>query len=1344
MSTCRKRIMAVWAAAALLAAGLAVRLPLAGAEGWKLDETLALEGVDEAKKEERLADLKAGQEAMQSATITFVKTGTDGKAADTDLTQALYNYNDYAPGVSGGPVTGYWMLLDRYMGMSTDTTMAVSGNGGVLFNPTTSNHYVTVEWNVETRRFEVTGSYEQGARRVLSIPRYGFVLVQYNTFANNYSTFFRNLAPGTEVRVNMDDMVEVIRQRVLKKFPTNADVGFETYEQMLLRATPEQAEEIKAGTRRLRVSDVTISTVDEYVDQTAGAVAELTGSPLTFSPEVSNAAMGIDEIGIYDANMPAGTKLPTSSRGFYIPLAPVEGNPGVYEVQDYKAPTCLGGGAVAPTVDSIPENGYLLCMTHFLSAYIFTGYNNTSGRIGSQRADERLYPDITKYFAPGKQFRITKDAASSEAQTDVNVIVGDTKYDVQPVQYRDDLTAADVQKADAFTAVSATGSSQWTPAFSADNTTEAVVVGGVIVSFGTSAGTYIPANGYVLSASGSKKAALDACEPGDMVTFLNVAKPEFTEDQVLFRGEQLLYDNKNVERPEDGVVLYDGTDGKDATGTEMGGFEVAFGWDGGVVSVGGNNSAIPEGGYVLSAGSQAAAALQAIDFTGFRAVLHEEKTTVSLYRSPTMAAEAWGQLIEAQEKSLEDARIQLLDLPYEDIESALSAATSKLDALNALQDPGADEAKKSAYFTAITAAQNDMEAALDVVARLFIPTAVVESRAVWVQPNEKNEDEVRALLQSIKDANLNTVYVGAWQAGYTSYPSANKELEQMPALDGFDALGAYVEIGHELGLEIRAWVDGLRLAVADRALNLKDPAAYLAAAHPEWLLISRNGNDAAVQGEQSVYYLDPTGRESTALLSYIYAEIANKYDVDGMVIDSLLFPENGTAGADGLVNDFGFNEGIMDAYTEAYGTLPFLIDSAHEEWAQWQAFKATCVNELVYRLTAELKSLRPDLKISAIVSNDFSGMAAARAQDAMDWVEKGYIDELIPLGAYLDTTSLGQAAEIADSQMEGGASLTMGLVVGDLSADNLEQQIQGLRALGFTGTALYGYTELNQGGHLKALAQGVYRQAAQALPENLKDSVPAVLAEIQHRLGEIYAVYDSANEAQYTALSNRVKELEDSLEGVSYDAEGLEALREQVAELDSAVQEAGVAEAAKTAIGSDLEELAGWLEQAGKRLASWASAELKDLSVSLALEGSDAPEPDSTYALQVYGTVEKDGADIMVRLAPGQYSVEKLAGDFTVSDGLVTVGEDAGIRMRIRVADGYRLAVADSDMAVQLSYTGQSGESVIPPPADDAGDGEDDIPDTGVQAVWPGLLLLSILSLAVCGLVVARKRHDLT
>lgn len=1319
MKGSKKRIFALLSVVCLLITGICAALPVSA------------------------EDYVGSGAPMESATITFVKTDNTGNVAEDDLSQTLHNYNDQNGRSNGkGTGSGYWVLLDRFVGMTS------WGIKDQWFTPTSANNALVVEWNTDTCRFEVTEKYlaDNTNRRLLTIPRYGFVLYQYNTFGTPQKdkTFFTNLAIGTEVKINLDDLMAKINTR-------QTVFSYETYEQMILRSTAEQIEQLKAGTRTLmQVEEITISSVDSYTNAHKDK-AGLTGSPISFHPDTYNNTIFDDEIGLYDSKVADSVTFPTSVRAFYIPLAPVAGETDVYEIQSYTMPKWDGMAAVTPLGKAdIPEGGYLLCMRHFMSSYIkFYSANFTE-----KQTSIFQYADLRNYFAPGKKFRIVNEAPANEATTSTNAVVGNVRYDVTSLTYSDGLKAEDVQVADKFTVVAATGANQWTPAFSADNTVEAIVVDGVITAFGDAAsGTYIPAGGYVISASGNKKDKLAACNVGDAVTFKGVAKPTYNEGPVLFFGQTVNVSGTNIARPADGCILYNGDHTADTTGTDSTGIELVVDKNGVIVSLGGNDNAIPEDGFVLSFGSKRADEIKDLAVSGVKVALNATGSKATLYRSPSTLAEAGIADADVYTQLLAEAGAQMKDLPYETIEAAIAAAKVKAQAIAALQSPGADADKKAAFADAVGKAVDELQKALDSIANQFVPIVTIEDRAAWITPAEKTEDEVRAVLQAVKAAKLNTVYVAAWQNGFTAFTSKNEDLKPMAALEGFDALAAYVKIGHELGLEVRAWVDTMRVATADPALKLDDPNAYFAKLHQEWLLFSRNGNDYTTENGRAVYYLDSTHADVAATLSNLYEEIV-AYGVDGIVMDTIRFPENAAPGSDGVVNDYGFNSGIMDAYAEKYGTLAFFIDDTHEEWQQWLDFKALCVNKLVYRLTTEIKTQVPAMKVAAVVSSEFETMAKTRAQDALDWATKQFVDELIVLGEYTDAVALQQAYTSAKTAIGDTAWLTMGLTVKDLSATVLANMVETLQGLDCSGIALYEFANLSAEATEK-LTQSVYRADTIALPENPSKVTTAVLNTMANTLENVYAKYDAANKDAYDGLLAKVKALIEAIKNNAYDVAGLTTVMEKLAALSADVDASAAADNAKVALKDEITRLTGWLKLAQAQKKALAATSLQDVAAELQLGYDPEPVADTAYPLTVTATAKRGDDTFTVRLTPSQYTVKTVSGDMTVENGVVTVGADAAITFTVSVGEGYALAVADSVEAVEVTYGG-SGDNDDNQGNDgnqgnddnqgndgnqgndDQGDGDIDNPDEGY--LIPVMAVAMLMAFAVISMKATSKR----
>ncbi|HEX6350920.1 MAG TPA: family 10 glycosylhydrolase [Candidatus Dormibacteraeota bacterium] len=234
----------------------------------------------------------------------------------------------------------------------------------------------------------------------------------------------------------------------------------------------------------------------------------------------------------------------------------------------------------------------------------------------------------------------------------------------------------------------------------------------------------------------------------------------------------------------------------------------------------------------------------------------------------------------------------------------------------------------------------------------------------------KSQAQAERLLQDAQRANVNALFVQVRKAGDAYY---NDSLEpratdiQGPAR--FDPLAFLIKRAHSANprLEVHAWVNvfyvGRTSAVWQR--------------HPDWVNRTAGGTTGP--------YLDPGSPGALAYTHEVFMHLASAYDLDGLHLDFVRYPEGG---------DWGYSPDALAAYGQGSP------DPADPAWSQWRRDRVTGFVRDLYR---DLAASRPHLKLSAALipwgagPADAAGFAASRAysevyQDWRGWLEAGILD----------------------------------------------------------------------------------------------------------------------------------------------------------------------------------------------------------------------------------------------------------------------------------------------------------------------------------------------------------------
>lgn len=255
------------------------------------------------------------------------------------------------------------------------------------------------------------------------------------------------------------------------------------------------------------------------------------------------------------------------------------------------------------------------------------------------------------------------------------------------------------------------------------------------------------------------------------------------------------------------------------------------------------------------------------------------------------------------------------------------------------------------------------------------PNPKYEVRAVWLttiggidwphsyaqseRSAEKQKEELRAILDRLQKANINTVLLQTRIRATTIYPSQYEPwdgcLSGFPGKSpGYDALQFAIDECHKRGMEVHAWVVTIPVgkwnSYGCRQLRKRFPR-----------LIKRIGQDG---------YMDPEATQTGCYLAEMCREIVQRYDVDGIHLDYIRYPET-----------WKFRIGK----DQARGNITRIVEKIHQA----------------------VKKEKPWVKMSCSPIGKFDDLSrywshgwnayTKVAQDAQAWLKDGLMDELFPM-----------------------------------------------------------------------------------------------------------------------------------------------------------------------------------------------------------------------------------------------------------------------------------------------------------------------------------------------------------
>ncbi|RKN62785.1 glycoside hydrolase family 10 protein [Paenibacillus ginsengarvi] len=589
----------------------------------------------------------------------------------------------------------------------------------------------------------------------------------------------------------------------------------------------------------------------------------------------------------------------------------------------------------------------------------------------------------------------------------------------------------------------------------------------------------IPSDGYVVS--------IQTRSP--YYTLLNgkvkVGDPvSIVLDPLRYRAVKLGYDGYNVGfRGTDSLIVYDRAFGE-KTGTNPYGNEIIVNADGIAVSSGGNNRPIPANGYVLSGVGVKGTWLKDNVPVGSKIRIDPVNKQIIVISTPQAVFDKASYLSSKLRESLQQSRSEFRDVPYEQIEQQLTVAETVYGQVYSMRG--------SAPAAVLAIGLKQLDQAITDATFLHEESRVMETRGIWVRPKETTREQVEQRMSKIKAAHFNTVYLETWWNGQTIYPTSVADASQNPIYAGFDALQAYIDEGKRLGIEVHAWVENFRAGDGTPSVALTR--------HPDWGIMSRQGQAYEVADNVKKYYLNPALPEVRNYLSSIYREILTHYDVDGLHLDFTRYPQSKD-----YSNDFGYDPYTRELFRTAHGADPLALHPGDALWEEWLRFRTDLINSWVDRVAEEARSAKPDLILSAAVWPNYDTAPALFAQETKTWTGKNEIDQIVHMSYVRDASLLVGDMRKSLDIAGGKAFVASGVGAYMYVQDTLiAEQVREVNRAGGAGTAMFEYEATFGGGYDRVLSLGVYRN--EAVRPDYRHTKPLTLwlKDMVRKIDEIY------------------------------------------------------------------------------------------------------------------------------------------------------------------------------------------------------------------------------------------------
>lgn len=531
----------------------------------------------------------------------------------------------------------------------------------------------------------------------------------------------------------------------------------------------------------------------------------------------------------------------------------------------------------------------------------------------------------------------------------------------------------------------------------------------------------IPDGGMVVSATGNKVDWLkENVKVGSYVRFDSVTMRVMVSDTDYFPvtfSQTVRVTGYNDIRYANTAIIYNKSGTK--TGTNGYGYEICVSSDGYIISSGGNDNTVPEGGFVVSV-------IEPSDILSLR-------SHGVVGASCTISSDGKSVLIEYDTEAITRRAEMLITELKQELQTAIAACR--------LIDKAEAEAKIAAVENYINdneidtlGAQGEIDTLTKQAYAALYESKPVEVRAVWYEPLEKDAEGVAETVKKLKENGINQLCIGVQNSYETIIPLPESfPFKQKSSLNGFDLLAEYVKVCHENGIELVVCMPVFHNAKA----FYKD----------EWATATNNGE----KGENNLFYSPANDEYFDYLLSFV-EYLITRYDIDGLQLDYVRYPYyDGTT-------DYGYDENTKTVFEQTTGISASVVDEiakqgmSHKNWNDWVNFKAGIVTKRVSQINDLVDSLRPDIYLSACLAADYSYIQTY-CQNGKEWVESGIVDAIYPMsyatGIMASQTQYFSSFDADYYLFEGSGSYT------SFSKDEQLLQVLESREYGADGIAFF-------------------------------------------------------------------------------------------------------------------------------------------------------------------------------------------------------------------------------------------------------------------------------------------------
>lgn len=234
--------------------------------------------------------------------------------------------------------------------------------------------------------------------------------------------------------------------------------------------------------------------------------------------------------------------------------------------------------------------------------------------------------------------------------------------------------------------------------------------------------------------------------------------------------------------------------------------------------------------------------------------------------------------------------------------------------------------------------------------------------------SQESKNNIRTILDNIKNMNLNTVIVhvrpfadSIYKSEY--YPISDTILNNNNEVPDYDILAFFITEAHSRDLKIEAWINPFRISNDTKLENISVDSIY-------YKFI--NTNDVMIIDDKGIY-LNPASVEVRNLIIDGIKEIVEKYDVDGIHFDDYFYPNK------------TIDLQSYDEYIKTGGTMSL------------DEYRLNNISVLIKDIYSSIKNIKSDVKFGIAPEGNIENNYDKSFLDVNKILSNnGYVDYIMP------------------------------------------------------------------------------------------------------------------------------------------------------------------------------------------------------------------------------------------------------------------------------------------------------------------------------------------------------------